>query len=136
MSDALGGPLHDQQPRFSLLAVYMRVIAMLLLGAGLVRACLILGITLDGQNFSDLAPPWRAGATTLLLLDVFAAVGLWVGAAWGPVMWAVAAVVEVAMYTWFADQFGSYPLRVAIHLLLFAGYLALTLLEWRSELSD
>ena len=53
--------------------------------------------------------PSAQAAITSLLVDLFASVGLWVGAAWGPVMWAVALAVEVSMYTLFSDLFGSYP---------------------------
>jgi hypothetical protein len=136
MSNSLGGPLGAAEERRSLTAVYMRVIALLLLAAGLVRACQILGITPDGRTFADLAPAWRAGATALLLIDIFAAVGLWLGAAWGPVMWAVALVVEVSMYTLFADVFGAFPLRVTAHVVLFCGFLALAFLEWRREAAE
>lgn len=136
MSDALGGPLGPQGERLPLTALYLRVVALLLLAAGLARACQILGITPDGQNFDDLTPALRSGATTLLLVDVFAAVGLWIGAAWGPVMWAVALAIEVSMYTLFSHLFGSYPLRVFIHGCLFIGFLALTFMEWRRALAE
>ncbi len=136
MSDTLGGPIQDPGARMPLTLVYMRVVALLLLLAGLARACQILGITPDGRTFADLAPAWRAGAATLLLVDLFASVGLWVGAAWGPVMWAVALAVEVSMYTLFTDLFGSYPLRVLVHAALFVGFLALTFVEWRRELAE
>ncbi|MDQ3561206.1 MAG: DUF6163 family protein [Pseudomonadota bacterium] len=136
MSDALGGPLRGQGSQLPITTIYMRAIALLLLAAGLVRACQILGITLDGRTFSDLNPAWRAGATTLLLVDLFAAVGLWVGAAWGAVMWAVALAVEISMFTLFADLFGSYPLRVAVHGALFAIFLALTYREWHRTRLD
>lgn len=136
MSDTLGGPLEPQGARLPLTMIYMRVVAVLLLAAGLARACLILGITPDGQNFQDLTPALRAGSVTLLLVDIFAAVGLWVGAAWGPVMWAVALAIEMSMYTLFSDLFGSYPLRVLIHGCLFIGFLVLTFLEWRRALAE
>jgi hypothetical protein len=136
MSSALGGPLGAGAPRTSLSLIYLRIVALLLLAAGFVRACQILGITPDGRTFSDLIPAWRAGAITLLFVDFFAAVGLWVGAAWGPVMWAVALSVEISMYTLFGDLFGRYPFRIAIHGLLFAGFLALTFIEWRRALSE
>ena len=136
MSDVLGGPGGEHGEKRPLTTIYLRVVALLLLGAGLVRACQILGITPDGRDFSDLVPAWRAGAAGLLLVDLFAAVGLWVGAAWGSVMWAVALAVEVAMYTLFDEMFGSYPLRVALHSSLFAIFLALAFLDWRRALSD
>jgi hypothetical protein len=134
VSRALSGPL--QRPGTPVLLIYMRVAAMLLLLAGLARACQILGITPDGRTFADLAPAWRAGATTLLLVDLFAAIGLWVGAAWGPVMWAVALAVEVSMYTLFTELFGSYPLRVIVHTALFVGFLTLSFVEWRRTLAE
>jgi hypothetical protein len=121
MSDALTGSMDGRRERLPVTTFYVRAIALLLLAAGLARACQILGITPDGQDFSDLAPAWRAGATTLVLIDIFAAVGLWVGAAWGPVMWAVALAVEVSMYTLFATTFGRYPLLVMAHGCLFCG---------------
>jgi Family of unknown function (DUF6163) len=132
MSDALGGPIEPQNVRLPLTYIYMRVVGGLLLLAGLARACQVLGIlTPDGLAFADLEPTKRAGAVTLLVVDLFASVGLWIGAAWGPVMWAVAFAIEVAMYTLFSDLFGSYPLRVFVHAVLFAGFLAVTFMEWR-----
>jgi hypothetical protein len=131
MSDPLGAPTGAGSARMPLVALYARAVALLLLLAGLARACQILGITPDGRDFADLTPAWRAGATALLLVDLFAAVGLWVGAAWGPVMWAVALAVEMSMYTLFSDLFGNYPLRVVVHGVLFAVFLVLALLEWR-----
>jgi len=137
MSDALGGPLEPQGTRLPLTLLYMRVVALLLLLAGLARACQVLGIlTPDGLGFADLTPAKRSAAITLLLVDLFASVGLWVGAAWGPVMWAVALAVEVSMYTLFSDLFGSYPLRVLVHSLLFVGFLALSFVEWRRTLTE
>jgi len=132
MSDALGGPLEPQGKQLALTIFYMRFMALLLLVAGLARACQVLGIvTPDGLTFADLSPARRSGAITLLLVDLFASVGLWVGAAWGAVIWAVALAVEVSMYTLFSDLFGSYPIRVAIHCILFVGFLALSFREWR-----
>ena len=137
MSDALGGPIERQGARLPLTLLYMRLAALLLLVAGLARACQVLGIfTPDGLAFADLTPAKRSGAITLLLMDLFASVGLWVGAAWGPVIWAVALVVEVSMYTLFSDLFGSYPVRVALHSALFIGFLTVSFLEWRRTLAE
>ena len=135
MTDLLGLP-ENAPARPPLSAIYLRVVAVLLLVAGLLRACLILGVTPDGTTFSDLDPAWRGGATALAIADLLAAVGLWVGAAWGPVMWAVAAIVEITMYTMLADIFGAHPARVAGHGVSFAVYLFLVFIEWRRSLVD
>lgn len=119
-----------------LTAYYLRAVAMLLLAAGLARAALILGLTFDGASFATLTPPWRAAVSTLLLLDIFAAVGLWTGAAWGPVMWVVAIVVEVAMHTALSDVFGPDPLRVAMHGVLFGIFAVLSYIDWRRSVAE
>jgi hypothetical protein len=130
MREALGGAVAGEEPRVALAAIYLRVVAVLLLAVGLVRAGQVVGITFDGKSFADLTPAWRAAATTLCLVDLFAAVGLWIGAAWGPVMWAVALAVEVSMYTFFSDLFGHYPARAFVHAGLFALFLLLGLVDW------
>ena len=135
MSEALGKEAARQDARLPFTVVYMRVAAMLLLVAGLARACQILGIIApQGLTFEDLTPAMRSGAIALLIGDVLASVGLWIGAAWGPVMWAVALLVEVSMYTIFSDIFGSFTLRVLVHAFIFMGFLALSFMEWRRTL--
>ena len=129
-NDALGGAPEDAGGNARLIRTYVRFVAMILLIAGLLRACLILGITLDGQSFETLDVNWRAGALALVFVDLFAAVGLWIGATWGPVMWAVAVLVECAMYTVLADQFGTYSWRIVLHLVLFGVFLALVSRDW------
>lgn len=135
MSEVLGKEVARQGARLPLTVIYMRVAAMLLLLAGLARACQILGIFVPaGLTFDDLTPAMRSGAITLLVVDLLASVGLWIGATWGPVMWAVALAVEVSMYTLFSDVFGSYPLRAVVHAAIFLGFLALSFVEWRRTL--
>jgi len=131
MSDPIG--VSDEvDDRLSRLTVYyLMAVAILLLVAGLLRAGLILGITPTGGSFETMDMAGRAGAVTLVFLDLFAAVGLWIRAVWGPLMWAVAAIVETAMYTLFPDEFGSHPLRVTVHCVLIGVYLVLAAAEWR-----
>ena len=129
-TDALGAATAEEDISVRLTQIYVRFVAMMLLAAGLLRACLIFGITLDGQNFLTLDIHWRAAVLALVFVDMFAAVGLWIGATWGPVMWAVAVLVECAMYTVLADRFGSYPWRVSLHLVLFGLFLILAGIDW------
>ena len=131
MSDPIGVS-DDAEDWLSRVTVYYLMgVAILLLGAGLVRAGLILGITPTGESFDTMDVSGRAGAVTLAFLDLFAAVGLWIRAVWGPVMWAVAVIVETTMYTLLSDQFGSHPLRVAVHCGLIGIYLVLAAVELR-----
>jgi RsiW-degrading membrane proteinase PrsW (M82 family) len=131
MSDPIGVGNNAESWLSRVTAYYLMGVAVLLLIAGLIRAGLILGITPTGESFGTMNVSERAGAVTLVFLDLFAAVGLWIRAVWGPVMWAVAAIVESAMYTLISDQFGSHPLRVAVHSFLIGIYLVLAAVELR-----
>lgn len=136
MPRPLGAPAVELHAGYRLLPLFVRVIAFLFLAAGLARACLVLGITQTGESFATLTPAWRAGAAALMCLNLFTGVGLWIGATWGPVMWAVAALTETAMYTILADHFGNHPLRVVLHVLLLSIYVGLAFLEWRRTRED
>lgn len=133
MNTALGDPLSGSEPKQSWSRAYLRLVAVIFLVIGLLRAAAIIGLTPDERNILDMAPAWRAGIVALVALDLFAAVGLWLAAAWGPVIWAVAAIVEIAMYTFLADQFGTHYLRLLGHIVLLAIYLALAIREWRLD---
>ena len=131
MSDPIGVSDDAEDWLSRVIVYYLMGVAILLLGAGLVRAGLILGITPTGESFDTMDVSGRAGAVTLAFLNLFAAVGLWIRAVWGPVMWAVAVIVETAMYTLLSDQFGSHPLRVGVHGVLIGIYLVLATVELR-----
>jgi hypothetical protein len=127
----LGAPTAELKPGRQLTPLLLRIVGLLFLAAGLARASLVLGLTPTGESFATLTPAWRAGAITLMCLNLFTGVGLWIGATWGPVMWAVAALTETAMYTVFAKHFGYHPLRVGLHVLLLGLYVGLAYTEWR-----
>jgi hypothetical protein len=131
MSDPIGIGDDGKDWLSRLTTYYLMGVASLLLTAGLVRAGLILGITPTGESFETMNASGRAGTVTLVFLDLFAAVGLWIGAIWGPVMWAVAVIVETTMYTLLSDRFGSHPLQVAVHCVLIGIYLVLAAIELR-----
>ena len=132
MSDPIGINDDAEDWLSQLTVYYLMGVAILLLGAGLVRAGLILGIMPTGESFETMDLSARAGVVTLAFLDLFAAVGLWIRAVWGPVMWAVGVIVETALYTLLSDQFGNHPLLVGVHVVLFGIYLALAAVKlWR-----
>ncbi len=130
MSDPIGIDDNDEDKLSRGIVYYLMGVAILLLGAGLVRAGLILGITPTGESFETMNLSARTGAVVLVFVDLFAAVGLWIRAIWGPLMWAVAVIVETAMYTALSDLFGAHPARVAVHFVLIGTYLALAIAEW------
>lgn len=65
----------------------------------------------------DLMPvPWQIASVALSALFPFAAIGLWMLASWGPVIWFLCAVMECVMYLWFHDIFGRNLVVPATHI--------------------
>jgi hypothetical protein len=65
----------------------------------------------------DLMPVhWQVAAVSLSVLFPVAAIGLWMLASWGPVIWFSCALAEIVMYGAFPELFGQRPLIVAWHL--------------------
>jgi uncharacterized membrane protein (DUF2068 family) len=108
---------------------YLRALAILLLISGLWQCSFALGaFTLDGRSFLDLRGPARNALTAFAVLDLVAAVGLWLGAVWGPVLFAVDTIAAVALRTFSAETHGSAPIMNTLWLLLLAGLVVFTVL--------
>jgi hypothetical protein len=58
---------------------------------------------------------WQAASASLAVFFPFAAVGLWMLASWGPVLWGICAITEAVMYAGFPQLFGIRPGTVWIH---------------------
>lgn len=73
----------------------------------------------------DLMPVhWQIASATLAALFPFAAIGLWMLASWGPVIWFLCAVLEGAMYLGLPDMFGDRRVIVISHIAVAALYIA------------
>lgn len=101
-------------------------------------ACLLYGIGywvrllgfFEGPEWRfDLMPVyWQTAAASLAVLFPFAAVGLWMLASWGPVVWFICAVAEIVMYGFFPHLYGRWPLIIALHGLVAGSYTVLRIL--------
>jgi hypothetical protein len=77
----------------------------------------------------DLMPVhWQIAAVTLAVFYPFAAIGLWMLASWGPVIWVICAITETVMYFFFPDLYGNRLLIVSSHLFVALLYAAFRLL--------
>jgi len=110
---------------------YLRFVALLFLALGLMRAGELMGVSFQGGHFLAFEPAWRVAIVVLCVVNLLAGVGLWIGAVWGPVIWAVAAVAEISMYTLFSDIYGTHQDRVILHLAFFGLFLAFLFSDWR-----
>lgn len=121
-------------PWRTMLVWYLRFIAVLLLGAGIIHWARITGYEpWRGVLFADMPVEWQAATVYFGVLDLVAGIGLWLSASWGPVMWLLRALSQVAMHTVFFETFGRRPYEISFYLLTIAIYLILLLLAERER---
>ena len=111
------------------LDLYGRVLSVVLILLGLRQWAVILGIVAGPAGAFETMPiAWQLVTMYLAVIDLVAAVGLWMRVSWGDVLWMLAAVSEVAFHTIFIRTFGSDYTIVGFHFLALAGYATLLLL--------
>jgi hypothetical protein len=110
------------------LVFFLRAMAVLSLIKGLYHWAIVCGIG-DGPDASfETAPvPWQAATVFFAVIDLVAAVGLWLTAAWGAVVWLTAAISMVAVELLFPSIYGGGLILVCVELGVLAVYLWLAL---------
>ena len=76
---------------------------------------------------------WQTATVFFAVIDLVAAIGLWLAAAWGAVVWLTAAVSMAAVEVFFPQVYGGRMLVVAVEFLLLFGYLFLAIQSAREH---
>src|SRR5262245_54822628 len=99
-------PVHageDERPREKWawwLVAFMRALAVVSLLKGLYHWAIICGIDAPGPaGFEDHLMPYKVATVFFAVIDLVAAVGLWLAAPWGAVVWLTAAISMGAVET-------------------------------------
>ncbi len=116
------------------LVLFLRVMAVLSMLKGLFHWSIVLGIG-EGPdtNFAARPIPWQTATVYFAVIDLVAAVGLWLAAVWGAVVWLTAAVSMAAVEVFFPQIYGGSVAIVAIELALLCCYLFLALQSAREH---
>ena len=117
---------------------FQRMIAGYCLLFGILYWVRLIGVY-DGPLWRfDLMPVhWQVAAVTLAVFFPFAAIGLWMLASWGPVIWVICAVTEAVMYFVFPDLYGHRLLIVSSHLVVALLYTAFrVLIYWQRRRAE
>ncbi|MTH97755.1 DUF6163 family protein [Roseibium sp. RKSG952] len=126
--------LRNRPPWQAVLVWYLRLMAVLLLVAGIIHWARIIGIVpWRGVWFWDMPISWQAVTVFFAVLDLVAAIGLWLTVSWGTVMWLFRVAAQIVIHTAFAGLFGQRPYEIAFYLATVAVYLLLLYLSGRSE---
>jgi hypothetical protein len=116
------------------LVLFLRVMAGISMVKGLYHWALVLGVGDGaGSTFETASMPWQAATIFFAVIDLVAAVGLWLAAAWGGVVWLTATISMAAIELAFPQVYGG---RIWIALLEFValgGYVWLALMAGRER---
>jgi hypothetical protein len=114
--------------------LFLRLMAGVSLLKGLYHWALIVGI---GQGpfsaFEVSSPAWQAASMYFAVIDLVAAVGLWLAAAWGGVVWLTATISMAAIELFFPQVYGGRIWVALVEFMLLGSYFALAIAAARER---
>ncbi len=114
--------------------IFLRIMAALSLAKGLYHWAEVCGIgaRADG-GFEAQTIAWRTATVFFAVIDLVAAVGLWLAAAWGAVVWLTSVVSMAVVEVFFPQIFGGSVYIVLAEAALLAIYLWLAIFAARER---
>ena len=118
----------------SRLVLFLRVMAALALLKGLYHWAVVCGFISGADGtFEDSSTAVQAATVFFGVIDLVAAVGLWLAAPWGAVVWLTSVISMVAVEMLFPQIYGGRMWVVVIDLALIFVYLGLALMSAREQ---
>lgn len=112
---------------------FMRTIAVVWIAKGLFNWTILLGADPTMANVLELPGPMAAAVCFFAVADLVAAVGLWLAAPWGGVLWLLCAATEAAGPILGARIAMASSLAVALDLALIVVYFVLNFMAARER---
>lgn len=123
-------PVHEQDSDDGVglwtgrMVLFLRVMAGLSMLKGLYHWSWVCGIGVGANDlFDSHSIAWQTATVFFAVLDLVAAVGLWLAAAWGAVIWLTAVASMLAVEIFFPQVFGRAFLTVLLESALLGLYL-------------
>ena len=116
------------------LVLFLRIMAGVSLVKGLCHWAQVCGIgaAADG-GFESHTVAWQTATVFFAVIDLVAAVGLWLAAAWGAVVWLTAVVSMAVVEVFFPQVYGGSVFVVLVESTLLAIYLWLAIFAARGQ---
>ncbi|MES5101033.1 DUF6163 family protein [Agrobacterium sp. BA1120] len=123
---------HPKMPFAEILYLtFLRLVALSCFWFGLQYWAMLTGYSLNGQaRFDMLNMPWRVAGTSLAVIFPVAALGLWLGASWGAVMWVIGAGTQIAMYKVWPNIYGHNTMVPVMHGIVSTVYILFQVAFW------
>jgi len=115
------------------LVVFLRVMACVSMLKGLYHWAAVCGIIGEEGGFEAHIPSWQATTVFFSVIDLVAAVGLWLVAPWGAVVWLTSTVTMIVVHVFFDQVYGTDLLVIMVGALAILAYLALSVLAAREH---
>ena len=114
------------------LILFLRVMAGISMVKGLYHWAQVCGIGARSDlGFESHTIAWQTATVFFAVLDLVAAVGLWLAAAWGAVVWLTSVVSMAAVEVFFPQVYGGSLLIVLVEMALLVAYLFLAIASAR-----
>jgi hypothetical protein len=144
MTDAEGPhilePVHagegeaDGKPWSRRLFLFLRAMAVISLWKGLYHWAVICGIGAPlPSGFDSYSTPYQVATVFFAVIDLVAAVGLWLAAPWGAVVWLTSVISMAAVELLFPQIYGGNMWVIVAEVLLLGAYLWLALMAAREQ---
>ncbi len=115
------------------LILFLRIMAIVSMLKGLYHWAAVCGFVGEDGGFEAHSQAWQATTVFFSVIDLVAAVGLWLVAPWGAVVWLTSTVTMIMIQLFFDQVYGTDILVVTAGLLAILGYLVLSLLAAREN---
>jgi len=116
------------------LVVFLRIMAAISLTKGLYHWAQVCGIAAPADGgFEAHTVAWQTATVFFAVIDLVAAVGLWLAAAWGAVVWLTAVVSMAVVEVFFPQVYGASILIVLAEATLLVVYLWLAIFAARQQ---
>ena len=116
------------------LVLFLRVMAAVALVKGLYYWAIVCGVGAPSpQGFDSYAMPYQSATVFFAVIDLVAAVGLWLAAPWGAVVWLTSVISMAAVEALFPQIYGGRLWVIVVELTLLGVYLSLALLSAREH---
>ena len=111
---------------------FMRILALLWIVKGLSAWATVLGLWLPG-GFEGRGTGYQATIIYFAVIDLVAAVGLWMASTWGGVMWLLAVMSHLILAVFFPHIVTGGPILIGLFLSFIIAYLLISWLAASDE---
>jgi Family of unknown function (DUF6163) len=116
------------------LVLFLRIMAAVSLVKGLYHWAAVCGIGVGADgDFEAHSVAWQTATVFFAVIDLVAAVGLWLAAAWGAVVWLTSVVSMAVVVVFFPQVYGGSLFIVLLEATLLAVYLWLAIFAARER---